>query len=261
MIRRLLMYALMVAACCAIPGTAQAAGGAYHHVHFSVQSAEEGAQWYIKHMGCQPISGRPTQAQCGATLLMFTPRASKGPTDGSSVNHIGFSFTNLPAKIKALEDAGVKIVEPIREVPALFKVAFVEDPWGTRIELLEDLETLGFHHIHLSSADPAKALAWYQQVFGGDKARFKDRADALRYDRVWVLAAVSKEPIAPTQGRVIDHIGFSFTDVEAFVSEMKAKGIKLDQDTQVIANSPVAAKITFVTSPDAVRIEVVEPPK
>ena len=39
-----------------------------------------------------------------------------------------------------------------RDVPGLFKIAFIFDPWGTRIELAEDPDYLGFHHIHLSAA-------------------------------------------------------------------------------------------------------------
>ena len=41
-----------------------------------------------------------------------------------------------------------------------FKLAFIEDPWGTRIEVVQDPQKLGFHHLHVRRQPPA-TLAWY----------------------------------------------------------------------------------------------------
>ena len=65
----------------------------------------------------------------------------------------------------------------------LFKLAFVEDPWGTRIEVVQDPEKLGLHHVHLRAPDPAATLAWYKEKFGGDTAKLKDRIDGLQLQR------------------------------------------------------------------------------
>ena len=72
------------------------------------------------------------------------------------------SFPDLAAKMGELEAAGVEITMPLRDIPGLFRIGFVEDPWGTRIEVVEDPEHLGFHHVHLRSADPDAAMQWYQ---------------------------------------------------------------------------------------------------
>jgi lactoylglutathione lyase len=176
------------------------------------------------------------------------------------VDHIGFSFHGLPAKVMALEAAGVKVTSPVRDVPGLFKLAFVEDPWGTRIELVEDHEYPGFHHVHLSTSDPTRTLDWYQNVFGGERTRMKGQLDSVLYGgKVWLLAMRAREAVAGTDGRVIDHLGFGFADLDAAAAEIKQKGITFDQEPRAIDGPTSSAKISFINGPDAVRIEVVEP--
>lgn len=76
-----------------------------------------------------------------------------------------------------------------RDVPGLFKLAFIFDPWGTRIELVNVPDYLGFHQIHLSSADPAATLAWYRNVFGGEPALLRGRLEGLLFDGIWLFVS------------------------------------------------------------------------
>jgi catechol 2,3-dioxygenase-like lactoylglutathione lyase family enzyme len=65
----------------------------------------------------------------------------------------------------------------------------------TKIEVVQDPELVGFHHVHLRVPDPAATLQWYQDMFGGERASLKGRIDGLRYGGVWLLAAGSgQEP-------------------------------------------------------------------
>jgi catechol 2,3-dioxygenase-like lactoylglutathione lyase family enzyme len=253
-------FALGVAV--ATPRPALAESAAYHHMHLMVPNAEEGAQWYIKNMDCEAVPNRNNAARCGTALFLFFVGKPSGPSEGTGANHIGFSFANVDAKMKALEAAGVKITSPVRDVPNLFKLAFIEDPWGTRIELVEHPEYLGFHHVHLASADPAKTLAWYQNLFGGESTKLKGRLDAVLYGKVWLMAVPAKETLAATQGRAIDHLGFSFPNLDAAAAEIKQKGVTFQTEPRALTPpSPSAAKVSFIIGPDNVRIEVVEPPK
>ena len=243
----------------AFPGAAAAAD--YHHVHLAAPNVPEAVQWYITHMGCTAMS-RPDACQIGTTQLIFANRKPDAGSQGSGVDHIGFSFADLTAKMRAFETAGVKIVTPMRDAPGLFKLGFIEDPWGTRIEVVEDLEYLGFHHIHLRSADPDAALKWYQNVFGGETASLKGRLNGLRYGTVWLLVARPTEgqQIAATQGRSLDHLGFAFPDLDMAAAEMKKKGVVFQTEPRPFTNaSGQNMKISFVIGPDGVRIEVVQP--
>ncbi len=243
----------------ALPGAALAAD--YHHVHLAAPNVPEAVQWYMTNIGCTAMN-RPDACQIGTTQLIFANRKPDAGSEGSGVDHIGFSFPDLAAKMRAFQAAGVKITTPAREVPGLFKLGFIEDPWGTRIEVVEDKESLGFHHVHLKSENPEATLKWYQNVFGGAADRLKGRIDGLRYGSVWLLIDKADEgsQLAATQGRSIDHLGFAFPDLDAAAAEMKKKGIAFQAEPRPFTNAAGQnMKISFVVGPDDVRIEVVQP--
>jgi catechol 2,3-dioxygenase-like lactoylglutathione lyase family enzyme/predicted enzyme related to lactoylglutathione lyase len=242
-----------------LPSAASAAD--YHHVHLAAPNVAEAVQWYITNIGCTAMN-RPDACQIGTVQLIFANRKPDAGSEGSGVDHIGFSFADLTAKMRAFQVAGVKITTPARDVPGLFKLGFIEDPWGTRIEVLQDPESLGFHHIHLQSANPDATLKWYQNVFGGQTARLKGSIDGLRYGSVWLLIDRVNEglTLAATQGRSIDHLGFAFPDLDAAAAEMKKKGIVFQAEPRPFTNAAGQnMKISFVVGPDDVRIEVVQP--
>ena len=66
-----------------------------------------------------------------------------------------------------------------QDIPGLYKSGFIFDPWGTRIELVEDADLLGFHHVHLSSLNPEETLSWYKEAFDGESARLKGEIDGI----------------------------------------------------------------------------------
>ena len=154
-----------------------AAGGAqapvatlpYDHIHLNVPDPAAGANWYEKNFGGKRITEAPDRLMFGSTRFMFLRKADATPSAGSAIDHVGFSVPDLDAKMKELEAAGAKVTTPAREVPGLFKLAFVEDPWGTRIEVVQDPELLGLHHMHLRSPNPDEAFTWLLSNFGGQK--------------------------------------------------------------------------------------------
>lgn len=232
----------------------------YHHIHLVASDAAEAKQWYMTHMGCTDY-GRANACAAGDTQIIFFEREPTGPSVGTGVDHIGFSFTDLAAKMESFEEAGVKILNPIREIDGLFKLAFVEDPWGTKIEVVEDTEWLGFHHLHLRSTDRDATLDWYENIFGGERDSLKGRIAGLRYGTVWFLVTQHDDgELAATQGRAFDHLGWQFPDLRAAAEEIKAKGVDFTLEPRPFTN-PLGQDmlISFVEGPDGVRIEIVQP--
>ena len=169
--------------------------------------------------------------QVGDVQIIFFERDVQGGSVGSSVDHIGFSFRDLGTRMTGWKAAGLNVLEDVREIEGLFKLAFIEDPWGTKIEVVEDLEDLGFHHIHLRSQNPEETLAWYHNIFGGETDRMKGRINGVRYGRIWLLASRhTKGSLEPTQGRTIDHLGWGFADLDAAAVEIRSKGIEFQMD-------------------------------
>jgi hypothetical protein len=75
---------------------------------------------------------------------------------------------------------------------------------------------------------------------------------------VWLFVIQAEGPFASTGGRVLDHFGFSFPNLDAAAGDLKKKGISLQQEPRAVNDGPVA-KNAFVVSPDNVRIEIVQP--
>ena len=251
------------------PGIARAAEADYHHVHITTSAPQEGVRWYTEHLDCQPVADRNDAADCDGVEVVFVPQATMGGTQGTGVNHIGFSYADLTAKMGELEAVGVRGSgvrlqrfedgSSLRDIPGLFKIGFIFDPWGTRIELVEDEEFLGFHHIHLSATDPEATLAWYRDNVGGESASLRGRLDGLLFGDVWLLVSPHPEGMpATTEGRAIDHLGFVVSDLDSVAAEMRRNGLAFQQEPLVPVNGRTSAKQAFLVGPDNVRLEVVE---
>jgi catechol 2,3-dioxygenase-like lactoylglutathione lyase family enzyme len=193
------------------------------HIHLLVPDQAKAVEWYQKNFGGTTLSEAPDRLLLGDTRLIFLRNDKGQPSPGSAIDHIGFSVADLDATMRTLEAAGAKVVNPVRDVPGLFKLAFVDDPWGTRIEVVQDAEKLGLHHVHLRAPDPVAALAWYKDKFGGDTAKLKERIDGLRYSGVWVL--VQRGEATPSAGHAIDHIGWQTPNLAAKTAELKAQHV------------------------------------
>src|SRR5262245_12977560 len=99
----------------------------YDHVHLAAADPAKAVEWYVKNLGARP-GDQPDRVLIGRTIFAFIKRDASPPSTGGAVDHIGFSFSNLDAKVKELEAAGAKVLTPARDVPNLFRIAFVEDP-------------------------------------------------------------------------------------------------------------------------------------
>ena len=237
----------------------------YDHVHLNVPDAAAAAAWYEKNFGGRRITEAPNRIMFGSTRLMFLVAKDAKPSAGGAVDHLGFSVADLDAKMKEFEAAGVKITTPARDVAGLFKLAFIEDPWGTRLEVVQDPELLGLHHIHMRAPNPDEAFAWLLDKFGGKRQQLKGRIDAVRYDAegfssMWIL--ITKGEAEPSMGRAIDHIGWRSTKPLAdTINELVAKGaVATSQPRPLPLPNGPTINFAYVAGPAGARIELVERP-
>jgi catechol 2,3-dioxygenase-like lactoylglutathione lyase family enzyme len=128
--------------------TAQQAPIQLHHVHFFGERNVEMQEWYAKTFGAEALPAAPGQAFVVARLpgvnLNFSPSpGSTVGTQGRALDHIGFEIKDLEAFTKKLEADGIPLTVSYRTVPALnIAIAFIQDPWGTNIELTEGLAAI-----------------------------------------------------------------------------------------------------------------------
>ncbi len=115
---------------------------ALHHVHFATPDVDEMKAWYADAFGAAPgMRGSFEAADLPGVNLTFSPSAAPvKPTRFKALDHIGFEVENLEEFAKQLQAKGIELDGEYRYADALeLGVAFVTDPWGTRIELTEGL--------------------------------------------------------------------------------------------------------------------------
>lgn len=255
------MLRVCLTVCCALASsTAFAAGplvkaGDFHNVHIRVPEPPAAGEWYVKHLGA--TAGRaPQLVFFGKTLIEFVKDESAKPSVGSVIDHIGLSYADLDAKMRDITASGAKVLTPPRDVPGLFRLGFIEDPWGTKIEVVQDPEQLGFHHVHLNVPDPAAVLTWYQETFGGERTKLKGRVDALRYGGgVWMLAAASgADKPAPSTGRAIYNIAWTVPSVDDAVAALRGRGLRVTVEPRSLPT----VRYAFVEDPNGVLIEFIQ---
>ena len=105
------VIALAVASVISTPIDAQVTSRMYDHVHMSVPDPEVAAQWYHDHIGGEWVDGRTDRLLFGRTRIMFLRDrdGTRRPSAGSVIDHLGFSFPDLAAKLREVEEAGATV--------------------------------------------------------------------------------------------------------------------------------------------------------
>jgi catechol 2,3-dioxygenase-like lactoylglutathione lyase family enzyme len=120
-----------------------------HHIHLYPQDVPAMQAWYVKILGGSPckraVDGSHETVDCvdipGVILAMSKSEAKLDPTSGRSLDHIGFDVKDLPEFLKRAGAQGATITQKL--TPSNFsskmRVAFITDPWGTKMEVTEGL--------------------------------------------------------------------------------------------------------------------------
>ena len=134
--------------------------------------------------------------------------------------------------------------------------------------------SLAFDHVHLISADPQAAAAWYRDILGGEVVAEYELRGApqinVRVGGMTVIVRGKRPGEAPAKTRPMEHFGdysshdewgtdhFGYTyqgDLRAFCEEARAKGATFVVEPWEF--SP-GALICYLAAPDGVSIELVQ---
>ncbi|HYL37465.1 MAG TPA: VOC family protein [Bryobacteraceae bacterium] len=252
---------LRVAAGCVVTVALGVAGDSatqvigYDNIHIRVPDPAKTVEWYVKYLGATtPTAG---QVYFGKALIAVVKTNNPQPSAGSVIDHFGLSYADIDAKVKEVEAGGAKIISPPREAPGVFKFAYIEDPWGVKIELVQDAELLGFHHVHLRVKDPEASLAWYQQMFGGRRDKLRGRVEGLRYGSIWLFAASSgAETPAPSSERAIMSFGLQVPNIAEAAASLGQRGVQFPVQPRQLG----ALWYAFAEDPNGVRVELLQRP-
>ena len=250
----------------AIAGAQSRAMLPYDHIHLNEPAAEASVWWEKNIPGGRRITEAPDRIMYGAVRMMFLSARSSGGSQGSVIEHLGFSVADLDAKMRDLATINTKVIEPVKSVPGLYKTALIESPWGTRIQLVQDPELLGLHHVQLRLPDTEAAYAWLLDKFGGERTKIKGQLDSVKYAGTGgfstVYIVIEKGESVPSQGRAIDHIGWRSTaTINETKTMLEGKQVQLTSQPRPL-NLPGGPPINYfyVAGPSGTRIEIVERP-
>jgi catechol 2,3-dioxygenase-like lactoylglutathione lyase family enzyme len=252
-----------------------AAGVAMGHLHYVVRDVAANQAFWVA-LGGRPVlfNGTTQGVVFPDVVVLLRQGEPSGGTQGSVVNHVAFRVKSLAE----LEKAGFAI-DYLEQYPG---VASVHTPEGERIELFDDelATNLTFtidgggtdafaerhnrkidapivaHHIHLNVPEDQVAAAkeWYATHFGGVKGK-RWRYEAVDLPGININISGVAEAQAPTRGRMLDHIGFEVTNLEAFCKELEEKGIVFDRP---YGKLPSGFGLAFLTDPWGTYIELTE---
>ncbi len=252
---RLSVFAVALFILCAAP---ELRAGGFNRITLNVGDPAAAALWYAKQLGGRPVKIESSPAVIFGKITLSFEKA-KGPTGesvGSGIHHLGFSYPDIDSAMKRFARSGVRIVSGI-EKDGPIRYAFIHDPWSTLIEVVEDPEIRGFHHIHLATQNAKALLKWYTDVFGGKVSRFAGLMGGIREGDTWILVKGVDHPLKPTLGWAIDHVSWPVADFDETVKRLDAKGAIFESP----ARETRAPKSLFVEGPDGVRLELVRAPQ
>lgn len=253
----------------------------FHHVHLNVVDPAKSIEFYTR------VFGATETRYAGATPALFTERsfillnkvARPAPSElTAGLWHIGWGGVDVPHEYEWFKSQGVSIHTPVYPLGNIH-VTYLEGPDKELIEV----NTMGHHrfaHVHLFAADVNLTTQWYAKHLGLEPRRAQIPKPDLTKVRAWsngfscdnVRFVVYGRPdytpappwwpfspltdFEPTDGRAIDHLGFSYRDIEPVFKRMKKDGVEI---VSAIMHIPdFNHKSFFVRGPDRVLIEIVE---
>ena len=266
----------------------------FHHLHLNTLDPKAAIDFYTSKFDCEKakFAGLLDGVWAQKSWLLFT-KVDKAPAWEltSAIWHFGWGAEDMKATYEKHIAEGTKFFTPLTDISdiggnagaqGLFYYAYVQSPDNALIEL-NTANHHRFGHIHLFSADPVAAGEWYMKYFGARRrstrplsreARFyrghqigpsvsliSDNVNIIIYPVEYPKKAYGdhwkgKAELESTKGRVVDHLCFSFDNLEEALRVMRKDGVKVTDEIRSVANGKI--KFAFVEGPDKIRIELIE---
>jgi catechol 2,3-dioxygenase-like lactoylglutathione lyase family enzyme len=248
----------------------------YGHHHLNTTNVDAQKKFFVDTLGGVAIKVGANNLEIvkfpNVLIFFRTVQAAPGGTRGTVVNHIGFSVPNLRSTVDKLTAAGYTMITnteatPDRQVkddiagppPAGgSSIAFVQAPDDIKVEFVEvsnQTTPIALHHVHFFNPANADMQAWYVKTFGAT-SRLGGSFPAALLPGVALNFSSSPAPVAGTQGRALDHIGFEVKNLAEFTKTLESNGIKLTTPYRTVPALGIA--IAFFTDPWGTYIELTE---
>ena len=235
------------------------AGVSWGHIHMNVSDVEEHVRIWVEHFGGVRADVPVATVVLPNTLLMFNAQAPTGGTQGSSIDHFGFSVPNVAEFLERWRADGLEVESEFNGFGDLPQ-AYLRLPDDIRVELEEVpslTEVAVPYHVHLYTDGETEALRdWFVEQFSMEPRERGFNPYTADVPGMNVSFSSSEEPLERSQGRAVDHIGFEIENLEAFVESLTASGVVLDAEYRVIESLGIG--LAFFTDASGTYWELTE---
>ena len=216
------------------------------HYHLNVSSIDEHKKFWVDTLGGTATKvGSSEAVKFGDVLVVLRQQRPSGPTRGTTFDHIGLAVPNVPNFTKAVVAKGYQLTVG-RELPgqkppdtgpsAVYGAfSYLVGPDGVKVEIVTNKEpnapAIVHHHVHFTNPQYVEMGQWYMKVldatlrpgqtdffFGADLPGIGYMLNFFKWEM--------NEPLIGTAGRAVDHVGFEVRNLDEFLKELAAKGIK-----------------------------------
>jgi len=251
-------------------------GAHFHHVRMNVLNREASLAFYTSRLtGVKARYGDGQDALwTQRSWILFNEVKTPAPLEaGTAVEHFGWGSPDAPAEFKRQKALGTPFETEMRDIsvglggkPGQFFFMYLRGPDGEIIEVNTRTDT-NFGHIHMESADPMAAAAWYRNLFGTVEAPpyFADevvqtgagKTARIFFDNINMIIVPSRNPaIRSTLGSVIDSIGVAVPNLDAAMAAARAHNIKVLAEP--VAGPGAGDRHAMIEGPDKLAIELIE---
>lgn len=244
----------------------------YGHHHLTVTSVEAHKKFWVDALGGTPARlGANDAVKFTNVIVLFRQGTPTGGSKGTSVNHVGFGVPNIRTALDRIKAAGFPAVTRAELPPAQevkddlafianqnTSIAYVMAPDDVKVELVEvktQTSQVAMHHVHYYTQQVDAMKAWYVRMLGA-RGGMRGSFQAADLPGVNLTFSPSPDPVVPTRGRSLDHVGFEVRDLEAFCKTLEAAGVKFDRPYAKVAALGIA--VAFFTDPFGTYVELTE---
>ena len=203
------------------------------HVLLNVSDVAAHREFWTKQFDAKPvIVGKLDGVTVPGVVILFRLQRPTGPSEGTTINHLGLKVNNLADFTARFDKAGFKY-DPPRVGREKTPQTYVTGPDTFRMELVEDSRIpapVVSHHLHYWLEQPLEVKKFYVQklLLKPTMRGPYESADVPGMNLTLSPLGTQKGPGVPTKGRLMDRVGFDVTHLKSYVDGLASNGLKFD---------------------------------
>ena len=209
------------------------AGMTMGHVLLNVSDVAAHREFWTKQFDAKPVTvGKLEGVTIPGLVILFRLQARTGPSEGTTINHVGLKLTKLADFTARFDKAGLKY-DPPRVGRETTLQTYVTGPDTFRMELVEDPRIpapVVSHHLHYWLEQPLDVKKWYVQklLLKPTMRGPYESGDLPGMNLTLAPLGSQKVPGVPMKGRLMDSIGFDVSNLKGYVDRIAANGVTFD---------------------------------